>query len=65
MLQPESKNGDRSLYVDGSSRGIVKKVSDTQKSIVYTCADLESNIIQLQYDVAGGVVTAITTRYMP
>ncbi len=65
MGQPESKNGDRSLYFDGNSTGIVKLVSAKEKSIQYACFTVESNRIVLQYDLTNGVVTAITHRYEP
>ncbi len=65
MRQPESLNGDRSLYLDGSSSGIVKRVSDNQKSIQYSCSNVEGYQLLLQYDLKGGIVVAITHRYVP
>ena len=65
MRQPESQNGDRSLYLDGSNSGIVKRVSDNQKSIQYSCTNVEGYQLLLQYDLKGGIVASITSRYTP
>ena len=65
MRQPESKNGDRSLYLDGSDFGTVKRVSDNQKSIQYSCINVEGYQMLLQYDLNGGAVAAITSRFVP
>jgi hypothetical protein len=65
MLQPSSQNGDRSLYFNGNSTGIVKLAQDNQKSIQYACFTLESNRIVLQYDLTNGVVTAISHKFAP
>ncbi len=65
MRQPQSKNGDRSLYLDGSNVGIIKRVSEDQKSIRYSCLDLEGYQLLLQYDLKDGIVTSITNRYVP
>ncbi len=65
MLQPNSQNGDRSLYFDGNSMGIIKLTSEKHKSIQYTRSTLENNIVILQYDLTDGVVTAISHRFAP
>ncbi len=65
MLQPNSQNGDRSLYYDGNSTGIIKLTPENQKSIQYACYTLESNRIMLQYDLTNGVVTAISHKFAP
>jgi hypothetical protein len=65
MLQPNSQNGDRSLYYDGNNIGIIKLVPESQKSIQYECFTLENNRIVLQYDLANGAVTAISLRFAP
>ena len=65
MLQPNSRNGDRSLYFEDNNTGIIKLTQDMQKSIQYTCLTLEGSRIVLQYDLTDGVVTAISHRYVP
>lgn len=65
MLQPNSQNGDRSLYYDDNDTGIIKYISENQKSIQYTCLTLEGNRVVLQYDLTDGVVTAIVHKYLP
>ncbi len=65
MRQPESQNGDRSLYFDEKGEGIVKLTPEKQKSIQYTRTTLEGYRIILQYDLTNGVVTAISHRYIP
>lgn len=65
MLQPNSQNGDRSLYFDGNNTGIIKLISENEKSIQYECYTLENNHIVLQYDLKNGSVTAITHKFAP
>ena len=65
MKQPESKNGNRSLYLDGNNVGIIKRLSDNQKSIQYMCTNVEGYQLLLQYDLKNGIVTSITARYAP
>lgn len=65
MNQLNSQNGDRSLYYDGNNTGIIKLVSENQKSIQYECFTLESNHVVLKYDLANGIVTAISHKFVP
>ncbi len=65
MRQPDSQNGDRSLYFDDSSEGIIRLTPEKQKSIQYTYLTLENNRFVLQYDLTDGVVTAIIHRFAP
>ena len=65
MKQPESQNGNRSLYYDGDSFGIIEKLSGQQISIKYSFISAEGYRYLLKYDLSNGIVTAVTHRYEP
>ncbi len=65
MGQANDQNGDRSLYYDGSSTGIILHVSQSQKTIKYACTTTESEKWVLEYGLTDGVVTSITHRFVP